>query len=219
MEENLVSQKINKIKGLIGRHIKNNPEENVYLSFQEIGAEPLLSNRKGLEKILNLISKGSNGHITWEIKKIYKMVRGSARAADPNSVTPTSYLEETGVELHILNPLKLDAYFKTIINELGVDKNKEIIFIDDKKGIYKPTGETYAISRGRLEVVLYLRDKEKASLAQLKKLRGWTDQVVSQSIKNINDTFHNKIDKKDLIIHGNTSGYSLNTDVFEIRSK
>ena len=142
MEQNLVVQKIRKLQELVNKHSDQKSKEEIYLSFEVLSHEPLLCNRDGLEKILTIISNGSEGDITWKIRKNNKISRGSQSVMDYDLKNFTQYyVVETGIDLHILNPLEIEKTFDVIVykiqkKNLELNQQRRLIHKDRKGDFY-----------------------------------------------------------------------------------
>ena len=108
------------------------------------------------------------------------------------------------------------------IDSAFVETPKKVsIKIDDKKGIYKVSNPEYCYpldsETQRMKIVHYLLEHEKSGIANLRKLTGQTDAVISQEIKRMNQTFKIKLHANhDLIIHLKVRAYCLNREYFDI---
>jgi len=108
------------------------------------------------------------------------------------------------------------------IDSAFVETPKKIsIKIDDKKGIYQTKNPEYCYpldsETQRMKIVHYLLEHEKSGIANLRKLTGQTDAVISQEIKRMNQTFKIKLHANhDLIIHLKVRAYCLNREYFDI---
>ena len=174
----------------------------------------LVVNLPKLERLLDMVKNHSDGKIDWKQRKInYTPV---AKTDDPY---PSSK-EAIQWELFIYDTSKIDEYFSSIIFKLEADI-KEIIIIDREKGILNTNGtKKYSIRGKRLELILKLLDGSYARMKDIEKITTWSDQVISQTIADINIIFQNKFDtSKNIIAHNEASGYCLNRDAFEIKEK
>ncbi len=98
-------------------------------------------------------------------------------------------------------------------------KNK--IVISEKKGIYQSGKEQSVYSIGkrtkRFRLIKHLLSKDDCPLSELEKVTNQDGNVVMKSIPEINKLFRENVGvSDDLIIHNDTSGYSLNKAVFDI---
>ena len=98
---------------------------------------------------------------------------------------------------------------------------KDTIVISEKKGIYQSGNEqaVYAIGKRtkRFKLIKYLLSKDDCKLSELEAVTNQEDTVVMKAVLEINRLFREKTGLvHDLILHNDTSGYSLNKQAFEI---
>jgi hypothetical protein len=95
------------------------------------------------------------------------------------------------------------------------------IVIDEKNGIYQSGNEqaVYAIGKRskRFKLIKYLLSKDDCRLSELEEVTKQDDTVVMNAVPEINRLFRKNTGLvHDLILHNDTSGYSLNKQAFDI---
>lgn len=111
-------EKIEKIQELFQKRLTEKRTETIFFSFEELDKEPLLVDRTGLEKILNLIHKESSDRISWKYWTEYRMLRGGGSAAHPDD-PPGAVLSKIGIEVHVSDPSRLAQYFDAVFFRLN----------------------------------------------------------------------------------------------------
>lgn len=96
------------------------------------------------------------------------------------------------------------------------------IVLDHKKGLYRADNEKflYPIKRRtkRFKLIKYLSSKDDCGITELGKETNQDSEVVIKEVRKINGLFRRYLDvADDLIIHHQTSGYSLNKNSFAIK--
>jgi hypothetical protein len=117
-----------------------------------------------------------------------------------------------------------DVWMEKKLNSEKINvKTKTSIILDFYKGFYVKnySNDTYQISGKRREVVKFLSNQKNANISELRSITAQTDVVLSNSIREINKTFKEKLNvEEDLVKHSKTSGYTLNRDeyIFELKN-
>ena len=117
-------QKLEKLQQMISAKLKKSDEESVYISFEEFEKEPLLKDRVGLIKILDIIKDKTHGHVSWKTRT--KLISGGGLGIFATEVMAFQQRippppNEIGVDINVAEPLKLEKYFDAAL--LGL-KNK-----------------------------------------------------------------------------------------------
>ena len=242
MIEDKEIEKIKKIKEMIQTSIKTPDQETFYFSFELLEKEPLLKDRNGLEKILNIIQSKSNDKISWKIKEEYKFVKGDIRAGDldPYSRTSATFYP-AGIEIHVSDFNKIKEYFNIIFSNLDIKvKNiinksylREEIFLSNinikingrfisrgeikKKKVFDPTEE---------ELIYFLYNQHLNNSNNCFTIQNISKEVnkkegsIRNRISNVNEEIRNIISvtkKVNILLIKNEKGrgYRLNPNVFK----
>ena len=101
----------------------------------------------------------------------------------------------------------------------GESKNKTVVHVDGKKGIYIDEKRRYPISGKRLECVEKLLESDSLTTEDLEQFWSTSSQI-SNEIKEINTQVRKKLEiRYDLIIHSKSArSYSLNQEELDIRA-
>jgi len=102
-----------------------------------------------------------------------------------------------------------------------LENPKAKIFISEKKGIYSASNDQAVYPIGnrtkRFKLIKYLLSKDDCRLSELEDITNQDDTVVMNAVPEINRLFRENTGlAHDLILHNDTSGYSLNKQEFEI---
>ncbi len=143
MITDLETQKIQRIQELLNFRLNNTDLESVYFSFEDLKKEPLLKDRTGVEKILELIKQKTDGGVSWKIiSKRFELEMRAASGPYPGFSEP----QEVGIEINVSDPSQLNKYFDLIF--IPTQKENTVFKIQPKTFIeQKQDGKFYCKDR------------------------------------------------------------------------
>jgi len=117
-------------------------------------------------------------------------------------------------------PRLLEVCTKPEVTPL-LENPKTKIIISEKNGIYSASNEQSVYPIGnrtkRFKLIKHLLSKDDCRLSELEDITNQVDTVVMNSVPEINRLFRENTGLvHDLILHNDTSGYSLNKQAFDI---